>query len=527
MSAADGSGGRGAGAARLPGALLVVPVGGVPEIGAGDDVAAALARALGLGARADDERPGVDPAATGQTTTGPTTTGPTTTDPAATDLPTTDLPTAGPTNADLATTDPATSGPTTSGPTTTGLATTDPAGVGADAAATGLREGDVLVVSAKLYSKSLDLRVPATHQAAAVLAQSTRVVSERATERGVTRVVECLAGPVLVAAGIDRSNTGPVRPSDSRRASAAADPDGSRLVSSGPLSSDGDVAAPGSSPVATGAADPAGSEETVLLLPQDPDRLAAQLRAELAAAAGLSRLGVVLADTAGRPWRHGQTDLALGAAGLLPLQDLRGTHDADGRALAVTATALADEIASAADLVRPKDAGVAAALVRGLDAHLVPESPLDADLAGARSLVRTGPGDWFALGHVEAVRAALGVPPGTAEAVDVGIPAVGAEDVTARLARAARLALRTEAVGDIPADHPRAPAAHHPVRVDDISCDVVQQGFTLRGPDALSLGVVAGRLLVALESEGLHGRIARHHEPTRPGSGHRLDIVLL
>lgn len=362
-------------------------------------------------------------------------------------------------------------------------------------------EGDVLVVSAKLFSKALGLRAPAAHQAAHVLAQSRRVVSERATQRGLTRVVESLAGPVLVAAGIDHSNTG-----DS--------PDG---------------------------------QEQILLLPPDPDLLAAQLRTRLAARWGLRRFGVVLADTAGRPWRHGQTDFALGAAGLHTLLDLRGGTDADGRPLRVTATAVADELAAAADLVRPKDAGVAAALARGLEdltldvtdtepveptEQLEPVDPIagvepSRPWSDARSLVRTGAADWFALGSVEAVRAALGVAPGTAEAVEVGVPAVEAEDITARVERACGLALRDAPVTDIPAGHPRAPAAEHPVAPSAVRWDVVQQGVQLRSPDELTLGVAAARLLVALESEDLHGRIARRVPARRPGADHLVTVVLL
>lgn len=346
-------------------------------------------------------------------------------------------------------------------------------------------DGDVLVVSAKLWSKALDLRAPAAQQAAHVLAQSRRVVSERATPRGITRVVESLSGPVLVAAGIDRSNTG-------------QSPDG---------------------------------EEQILWLPPDPDLLAAQLRSRLAARWGLRRLGVVLTDTAGRPWRHGQSDFALGAAGLRTLLDLRGGTDADGRTLRVTATAVADELASAADLVRPKDAAVAAALLRGVaDLTIEDTDPPIGPWTDARSLVRTGGSDWFALGSVEAVRAALGVLPGTAEAVEVGIPAVEgveSEDITARVERACRLALRDAAVTDIPAGHPRAPTAQHPVTPSGVRWDIVQQGVQLRDPDELTLGVAAARLLVALESEGLHGRLARRLPPTAPAVPARVDVVLI
>jgi coenzyme F420-0:L-glutamate ligase/coenzyme F420-1:gamma-L-glutamate ligase len=165
---------------------------------------------------------------------------------------------------------------------------------------------------------------------------------------------------------------------------------------------------------------------------------AERLRSGLLAAGpgGSAALGVVLSDTAGRPWRAGQTDFALGAAGLAPLEDLRGGVDADGRPLVVTARALADEVAAAADLVKGKADGVPAALVRGL-----PRRWFAADADGARTLVRTGPGDWFALGHAEAVRAALGVAPGTTVAEETGIASTGPEPLGDLVARVVALAL--------------------------------------------------------------------------------------
>ena len=140
----------------------------------------------------------------------------------------------------------------------------------------------MLVVSSKVASKALGL--VGTDREAAVAAATVRVVAERAMEGGrVTRVVESAAGPVMAAAGVDASNTG---------------------------SSDG-----------------------VLLLPEDPDGVCASLLQAWQRAFGLTRLAVVLTDTSGRPWRVGQVDFALGAAGLRVLDDLRGEGDADGRAL--------------------------------------------------------------------------------------------------------------------------------------------------------------------------------------------------
>jgi coenzyme F420-0:L-glutamate ligase/coenzyme F420-1:gamma-L-glutamate ligase len=107
-----------------------------------------------------------------------------------------------------------------------------------------------------------------------------------------------------------------------------------------------------------------GSGGTVLLLPADPDASAGRIRDALAARFGVAP-GVLVSDSLGRPWRFGITDLAIGVAGFRPLEDLRGSPDADGRIMAATVRAVADEIASAAELVLGKSARRPAALVRG------------------------------------------------------------------------------------------------------------------------------------------------------------------
>jgi coenzyme F420-0:L-glutamate ligase/coenzyme F420-1:gamma-L-glutamate ligase len=107
-----------------------------------------------------------------------------------------------------------------------------------------------------------------------------------------------------------------------------------------------------------------GSGQVVLLLPEDPDASARRIREGLAARFGTAP-GVVVSDSLGRPWRFGITDLAIGVAGFRPLEDLRGTPDADGRVMAATVRAVADEIASAAELILGKAARRPAALVRG------------------------------------------------------------------------------------------------------------------------------------------------------------------
>jgi coenzyme F420-0:L-glutamate ligase/coenzyme F420-1:gamma-L-glutamate ligase len=298
-----------------------------------------------------------------------------------------------------------------------------------------LAEGDCLVVSSKVVSKALGLTWAGAREDA-VDAAGRRVVAERRTPAGLTRVVEAVAGPVMAAAGVDASNTGP-----------------------------------------SGA---------VLLLPEDPDAEAAALRESLLAASGLgpsAPLGVVLSDTAGRPWRAGLTDFALGVAGLEVVDDLRGGADRDGRPLAVTARAVADEVAAAADLVKGKADGVPAALVRGL-----PPGWFTRGAAGARTLVRTGPGDWFALGHVEAVRASLGAPPGSAAAAAVGIPATDPEPLGDRVGRVVALALLD--VRDGSAD----------VAVDEAGGSAE---LSLAAPDAYDLGRLVSRVVVAASAEAL------------------------
>jgi len=108
------------------------------------------------------------------------------------------------------------------------------------------------------------------------------------------------------------------------------------------------------------------ADETVVLLPVDPDASAARIRERVAELTGRT-VGVIVSDSFGRPFRHGTTDVAIGIAGLVALHDLRGSHDRRGRELQSTLIAIADEIAGAANLVRPKASGIGAAIVRGLD----------------------------------------------------------------------------------------------------------------------------------------------------------------
>ena len=160
---------------------------------------------------------------------------------------------------------------------------------------------------------------------------------------------------------------------------------------------------------------------TVLLLPLDPDASARALRRRLHELTG-ARVGVVVTDTAGRAWREGQTDIAIGAAGLLVAEDFAGRVDGHGNELAVTAPAVADELAGAAELAQGKLGGRPFAVVRGR-ADLV--LPLDEHGPGARALVRPEGGDLFGYGAREAVvRALTGHP---ADRAPFGAPAAAAE----------------------------------------------------------------------------------------------------
>jgi coenzyme F420-0:L-glutamate ligase / coenzyme F420-1:gamma-L-glutamate ligase len=106
--------------------------------------------------------------------------------------------------------------------------------------------------------------------------------------------------------------------------------------------------------------------DTVSLLPEDPDASARRIREEIREAAGAG-VAVIISDSFGRAWRLGQAEVAIGCAGIAPLDDWRGRKDAEGRPLEATLIAIADEAAAAADLVRGKASRVPAAIVRGLD----------------------------------------------------------------------------------------------------------------------------------------------------------------
>ncbi|MFJ2649244.1 coenzyme F420-0:L-glutamate ligase [Streptomyces sp. NPDC087420] len=213
----------------------------------------------------------------------------------------------------------------------------------------GLADGDILLVTSKIVSKAEGRIMEAADREAAIDAETVRVVARR----GPLRIVENRQGLVMAAAGVDASNTTP---------------------------------------------------GTVLLLPEDSDASARVIRAGLRDTLGVD-VGVIVTDTFGRPWRNGLTDVAIGAAGVRVLDDLRGGTDAHGNPLSATVVALADELAAAGDLVKGKAAGLPVAVVSGLP-HLVGDTD-PSSATGARAMVRAAADDMFRLGTSEAVREAV------------------------------------------------------------------------------------------------------------------------
>jgi coenzyme F420-0:L-glutamate ligase len=213
-------------------------------------------------------------------------------------------------------------------------------------------DGDVVVVTSKVVSKAEGRVVPGTDRDAAVAAELAEPGARVVARRGPTTIVRTRLGLTMAAAGVDASN------------------------------------------VARG---------SVVLLPLDPDGSARALRQAVLERTG-ANVGVVVTDTAGRAWRTGQTDIAVGAAGLLVLDDHSGRTDQHGNELAVTAPALADELAGAAELAQGKLTARPFALVSGR-ADLV--LPVGQDGPGAAALVRAEGEDLFGYGAREAVLRAL------------------------------------------------------------------------------------------------------------------------
>jgi coenzyme F420-0:L-glutamate ligase/coenzyme F420-1:gamma-L-glutamate ligase len=322
-------------------------------------------------------------------------------------------------------------------------------------AAPWLADGDVLVVTSKIVSKSEGrlVEVPADGperdeaRAAALAAETSRVVARR----GPTTIVQTHHGFVMAAAGIDASNV-----------------DKTHLV----------------------------------LLPADPDASARQLRDGFRAR-GLT-VAIIVSDTMGRAWRNGLTDVALGAAGIAPFRDHRGETDPYGNELQLTQMAVIDELAAAGELVKGKCDQVPVAVVRGF---FRPSTPgiADADL-GAAPLLRDAASDMFSLGTAEARAAGLldaaRLPEGNETALP-GFPVDGEAVERALTAVADVLAHGTTVTPAEIMPHNRATAALHLTTRDNSPAGWMR------------LGADAHRLRAALAAESIDSVTLPHEDGIR------------
>jgi coenzyme F420-0:L-glutamate ligase/coenzyme F420-1:gamma-L-glutamate ligase len=324
------------------------------------------------------------------------------------------------------------------------------------------RERDVLAVTQKVVSKAEGRVVPAVDRAGWIERESVGLVARR----GDVVIVRTRHGFVCANAGVDASNV------------------------------------------------PVG---LLTLLPEDPDASAERLQKELCARLGLSRLGVVVTDTFGRPWREGVVDVAIGCAGLPPLVDLRGTRDDRGRALETTVVALADAVAAASGLVMGKAARVPAAIVRGLDTAV-----LDAPPGPARALVRAPADDLFRESASVAVAATAPVAsfgPGAVprasieEAVVAASTAVEVPRFLVLTSRTALHRLRAAVEGSGRSDLSHAPAAIVACLPADVSAGAAS---------SLRAGAAIGQLTVALHAQGIDWA----WEPERPFDDGRVRAAL-
>jgi coenzyme F420-0:L-glutamate ligase len=305
----------------------------------------------------------------------------------------------------------------------------DLAGAVADAAPW-LADGDVVVVTSKVVSK-VEGRLVRVQPGEDREAVRQRAIDEEAVRvvarRGPLRIVETRQGWVVAAAGIDASNV---------------------------------------------------AGDALVLLPADADASARQLRDRLRELLGVD-VAVVVSDTFGRTWREGLTDVAVGAAGVVALDDHRGAVDRHGNTLETTQVAVVDELAAAADLVKGKLAGVPVAVVRGLAVA----RPAGED-AGTRPLVRLGPGDLFPYGSRDLVGS-------RAPAKDL-VPRDGELDAVTEAFRIASEAL------------PEFPVV---LRFGGEGDGVVDVHLPDRATAAeLHLGALLGAAIVQLHAEGWHTR---------------------
>lgn len=292
-------------------------------------------------------------------------------------------------------------------------------------AAPWLADGDIVAITSKAVSKCEgrlvttgvleDERTRARQQA--IDAETAAVVAQR----GNLRIVRTRQGMTMAAAGVDASNV---------------------------------------------------NADEIALLPLDPDASARAIRDAVRARLGRD-VAVIVTDTAGRPWRDGLVDIALGAAGIPALRDLRGSLDTHGHPLAVTALAQIDELAAASELVRGKLGRVAAAVIRG-----IPWDDAGPGAGGAASLIRAGDSDMFSLGTRDVV-------PATRRAVpDAG---GGPADLAPLVADAVQR---------------MQPAP-------GIETAVQGSSIRVRCDDPFERGLYVGQLLVALRAEGLTAVVTR------------------
>jgi coenzyme F420-0:L-glutamate ligase/coenzyme F420-1:gamma-L-glutamate ligase len=293
-------------------------------------------------------------------------------------------------------------------------------------AAPWLADGDVVVVTSKVVSKVEGALVPVPPGAdrevlrlQAVQDQAVRVVARR----GTLAIVQTRHGWVVAAAGIDASNVG---------------------------------------------------QDALVLLPEDADASARALRGRLRELLDVD-VAVVVSDTFGRTWREGLTDVAVGAAGISALIDHRGSVDAFGNRLETTRTALVDELASAADLVKGKLSAVPVAVIRGLDVER-PEPD-----TGSRPLVRLPADDLFPYGSRDLV--------GSREPGEDLLPRAGELEAVADAVRTASAAL------------PEFPVVLRYGGEGDGVVDVhLTDAVTIT--TALNLGALLGAAIVQLHAEG-------------------------
>jgi coenzyme F420-0:L-glutamate ligase/coenzyme F420-1:gamma-L-glutamate ligase len=347
---------------------------------------------------------------------------------------------------------------------------------GVAAAGERLRDGDVVAVTSKVVAKAEGRLVPLPADPAerervrrdTVAAEAVRVVARR----GPLVIAETRHGLVGANALVDASNAG------------------------------GDALVP---------------------LPLDPDASAGRLRAALGAATGAD-VAVVVTDTLGRPWRLGQTDVAVGLAGMGALADYRGRPDGDGRPLEVTETAVPDEVAAAADLVKGKLSRVPAALLRG-----VARPPGD---GSARQLVRPAAEDLFrGAGAPEELLAFLvgGEPaaflpdpvgPALVErAVEAAARALpGRAWAVVRVASAAARGRWLAAAGGRPA----APTARAPVLLVPCLAGAATGGAL--APALLEAGAFRHALALALRAQGLAAAWVPTEPSRRRAAARSLDL---